>query len=282
MLPTFWPCAPTPMRSRRLTTSLISAAVLWFFAPATGSLQSESVIYHDMAAIEKAPYGAFPELRTVVTDTSTIAIAMLAPKWHQTLHHHEQEQISLDLAGVLGFSLGGVSHQLSVNGAVLPPSNVEHGMSNEIDQPTIVLEYQPVRRLDLLPPHPPLVPLPQSPTPLPLPADRQVMIDFALASTGWQVDKSGARTKTLSGQTLRATFCDLSKAGASLDVTSRPSSRERLVFVLDGEVSSRVASAQRRVSREMLIEVRPSARDVQVTSRGSGPALVAMFEYIAR
>ena len=64
-----------------------------------------------------------------------------------------------------------------------------------------------------------------------IPANARVTVDFDPASGEWAVVRTGARRKTLAGQTIRATFWDLSRAGASVDIAINPTSRERLVFV---------------------------------------------------
>jgi quercetin dioxygenase-like cupin family protein len=239
---------------------------------------TEPVTYHDMATIPPAPYGPYPDARAVLTDTSSVVLASVPAKWRQTPHHHNQEQITLGIGGALGYSIGGVTHQLGSHGAGLPRPNVEHGMSNDADQPASMMEYQPVLRAEWLPPHPQVPPQPQSPQAMPTPTDQQVTLDFDVLSDGWHVEKNGARVKTLTGKTIRANFWDLSKAGASVDLAEEPSLRERLAFVLNGRVSSAVGMIKRDIGREMLVEVRPSAKDVTLTSLGQGPALVVVFE----
>ncbi|HKW03122.1 MAG TPA: cupin domain-containing protein [Vicinamibacterales bacterium] len=269
-----------------MRTTIVAAALATGFGlalPLIATVQPEPVTYHDMSVIPIAPYGPYPEARAIVAGNSSLIIFKVVPGYHQAIHHHDQEQVSMNLGGSLGYSIGGVVHQLGARSAVLPPSNVEHGMFNDSDQPTTGFEYQPVRRTEWLPPHPPQAPpQPQSPTPLPLPANQPVAIDFDWSSSGWRVQTNGARVKVLSGQTIRATFCDLSQPGAAIDVAAATSTRERFVFVVDGQVTSRVGSTSRAVSREMLIEIPPSSKDVGMTSLGKGRALIVIFEYIGR
>ena len=243
---------------------------------------TEPVTYHDVAAIPAAPYASYPGARAVLTDTSSVVIASVSPKWRQTPHHHNQEQFTLGLGGALDYSIGGVTHQLGSHGVGLPPSNVEHGMSNDSVQLAFVMEYQPVLRTEWLAPHPQVPPQPQSPQPMALPADQQATLDFDVSSSGWRVEKNGARVKALAGKTIRAIFWDLSKAGSSVNLTEQPSLRERLAFVLNGRVSSEVGAVKRDIGREMLVEIRPSAKDVTLSSLGQGPALVVVFETTAR
>jgi hypothetical protein len=214
----------------------------------------------------------------VLTDTSSVAVGSVPARWRQPLHHHDQEQVTMGLGGALGYSIGGVAHQLGSHGAGLPPPNVEHGMSNDTDQPALMMEYQPVLRREWLPPHPQVPPQPQSPQAMTLTANQQDTIDFGLSSSGWQIEKSGARVKSLEGRTIRVSFWDLSKAGASVTLAKPSSPRERLAFVLDGRVSSTADGLRRDIGREMLMEIRRPAKDVTLRSLDQGPTLVVIFE----
>jgi quercetin dioxygenase-like cupin family protein len=268
------------MRGLLTAAVMITAAFAVVRAQLTGGAETDSVVYHDMAAIPKTPYGPFPEARAVLTDSSSVAIATLAPKYRQTIHHHDQEQFTLGLGGAVGYSIGGVHHQLGSHVAGLPPPNVEHGMDNDSEAPAQMMEYQPVLRKEWLPPHASVPPQPQSPTPTAIAANQPVTIDFDRSSSGWRVESNGARAKMLSGQTIRATFWDLAKSGAFVDVLEHPTRRERLVFVLDGHVATSIGAARRDIGPEMLVEVRPVANDVKLISLGSGPALVVVFETV--
>jgi quercetin dioxygenase-like cupin family protein len=266
------------MRKFPIAAVVFTAGLAALHPQAIIGAPTEAVTFHDMAAIPPEPYGPFPAARAVLTDTSSVVLAIVAAKWRQTPHHHNQEQITLGIGGALGYSIGGVTHQIGSHGAGLPPPNVEHGMSNDTDQPAAMMEYQPVLRAEWLAPHPQVPPQPQSPQAMPIPADQQVTLDFDVSSAGWRVEKSGARVKTLAGKTIRASFWDLSKAGASVSLSEQPSQRERLAFVLDGRVSGAVGTTRREIGREMLLEVRSTAKDVALLSLGQGPALVVVFE----
>jgi len=252
------------------------------FGSRTLSGQSDDVVFYDMATIAKAPYGPYPDARAVLTETCSIAIATLPPRWKQTRHHHTQEQVTIGRDGPVGYIIDGVLHELGPHGAGLPPPDVEHGMVNDSDGPAVMVEYQPVLRREWLPPHPQVPPQPQAPQAQRIPANAPVAIDFDKASTEWAVVSTGARRKILAGQTIRATFWDLSRDGASLDVATNPTSRERLVFVLDGHATAETAGRQRIVGPEMLIEVRPAARNVVLRSQLSEPSMIVVFDTTSR
>lgn len=270
------------MRKPSILVGVLTAGIALVHQRPTIGAEADTVVYHDMAAIPKAPWGPFPEERAVLTDTCSVVIASLAPRYTQPVHRHNQEQFSLGLGGAVGYTIGGAHHEVGSHVAVLPPSNVMHGIVNDSDQPALMMEYQPVLRKEYLPPHPQVPPQPQSAEPVPLAADQMVAMDFDRTSSGWRVEKNGARVKAFSGKTIRASFWDLAAKGASVEVAEHPSARERLVFVLDGHVASVVGKTRRETGPEMLVEVRPSAKSVKMTSLGNGPAFVVVFETITR
>jgi len=263
----------------------ISATLLTIilgFGPRALRGQSDDVVFHDMATIAKAPYGPYPDARAVLTETCSIAVATVPPRWRQTVHHHTQEQVTIGRGGPLGYMIDGIRHELSPHSAGLPPPDVEHGMVNDSDDAAVMLEYQPVLRREWLPPHPQVPPQPQAPQAQHIPANTPVSMDFDTASGDWAVVGTGARRKILTGQTIRATFWDLSRAGASADIAINPTSRERLVFVLDGHATLETAEVERSVGPEMLIEVRPTARNVVLRSQQSEPSMIVVFEASSR
>jgi quercetin dioxygenase-like cupin family protein len=252
--------------------------VLGFGARTPPSQPPDAVVFHDMATIPKAPYGPYPDARAVLTDTCSVVIATLPRRWRQTPHHHVQEQVTIGREGAAGYAIDGILHELGPHGAGLPPPDVQHGMVNDSDDPAVILEYQPVLRREWLPPHPQVPPQPQAPQAQHISSSVPVTIDFDIASSGWIADKAGARRKTLAGQTIRATFWDLSRTGAWFDAAASPTSRERIVFVLNGRATVETANARQIVGPEMMIEVRPSARHVVLRSQQSEPPLIVVFD----
>ena len=238
--------------------------------------EADGVTYHDLTATPSVRFGAFPEAWMVVTQSNSFSYVVVPPKYQQTPHRHPQEQFSLALGGSLGYMIGGVTHRLGGRGVVLPPSNVPHGMINDGDAPVIVAEFQPVRRDDWLPPYP------RRPAPADAEAalqpDTKVTLDFGRESGGWQTMANGARSKSMAGKTIRATFLDLSAAGASVDITAQPSPNERFVFVISGKLTASVGKTQRDVGAKMVIVLEPSARQVRLQSHGMAGTEVVVFE----
>jgi len=266
-----------PNRLRATAGALALLTIVLGFGTRTLRGQPGDVVFHDMATIPRAPYGPYPDARAVLTETCSFVIATLPSRWRQTRHHHMQEQVTIGREGPLGYVIDGVLHELGPHGAGLPPPDVEHGMVNDSDGPAVVLEYQPVLRREWLPPHPQVPPQPQAPQAQRIPTSAQVAIDFDTTSGGWVVASTGSRRKTLAGQTIRATFWDFSRTGASVDIAINPTSRERLVFVLNGHPTVESAEARRIAGPEMLIEVRPAARNVVLRSP-SEPSMIVVFD----
>lgn len=241
----------------------------------TAQQQKPAVEYVDTSAIALGPLG-FMQARAVLAETSGLAYAVFPAGSKQTPHHHDQEQITLNVGGTFTMTVGGVPLTVH-NRAVLVPSNVEHPITASPEQPSTMLEYQPILRPDWVPPHPRFS-SPQSAQPATLAAGEPAIADFDIASEGWQTDNTGARSKAITGRTIRATFWDLSKQGAMVNVPAGPSSRERLIYVLDGRLTSSVGQASREIGKHMLMIVRPVATAVQLTSASQPNTVIVMFE----
>jgi hypothetical protein len=68
--------------------------------------------------------------------------------------------------------------------------------------------------------------------------------------------------------------------GAIVHVPAAASQRERLIYMIDGRVSSSVGQATRDIGKETLMIVRPAATGVQLTSAGQPNTIVVMFEAV--
>jgi quercetin dioxygenase-like cupin family protein len=252
-----------------------SAAVLGcFVAVHLAGAQAESVTFYDFTTMPTTPLGPM-QLKAVITDSSSIAVAEVPAGTRQPGHHHEQEQITIELTGSMDFSVGGVSHPLGPLTVAIPPSNVEHYFTNHGAAAAEILEFQPVRRLDWLPPHPP-VKVSQTPEPLPLPPDRLISRDFALSSSDWRTGGGGARSKSMTGRTVAITFWDLSRPGASVDMNGE--GQERFAFVIEGPLEVAVGASRRQVGARTLMVVAPAAARIHMRSTKQGHAILALFQ----
>jgi hypothetical protein len=97
------------------------------------------------------------------------------------------------------------------------------------------------------------------------------------APAGWRTHPGGARSKTLSGDSMKLTLWDLSGASSPVDLAAAPAV-ERFVFVIDGQASIAEGANQRAIGKEMLVIASPSAKSVSVSAIKKGAALLAVFE----
>ena len=267
------------MRHRSAVAALVAVVALLCPTAPTGA-QTEAVTFHDLAATPGVPYGPFPETWAVVTQSNSFVYAMVPAGYNQKPHHHDQEQFTLGVGGSLDYLIGSSKHRLGSQVAGLPPSNVLHAMINEGSQAASMMEFQPVRRPEWLPPNPPVPPQPRSAQPMTVLPDQTVTMDFALSSDGWQTDSSGARVKVLSGKTIRASFWNLSAAKAVVDLSAKPSAHERFVFVMSGQIRAVIGSTSREIGPKMLMVLAPSATGVTLQSLGRAGSEIVVFEPI--
>lgn len=257
------------VRSFRLVTLFVLAVVT-----IAGAQPHEALTFHDLATMTRHPLGRM-QARGAMGQTGSIMVTELPPGLKTTPHHHHQEQMMLGLDGGMHYQMAGKPYPLGRLTAAIALPNVEHGNINETAAPATCIEFQPVLRPDWFPPHPRRA-REGAPAPVAIPADRTVTEDFS-APAGWRAAPGGARSKSLSGNTMRLTLWDLSAASAPVDLTSG-AAVERFVFVVDGQASIAEGAAQRTIAREMLVIVSPAAANVRLSSGKMGTALVAVFE----
>ncbi len=155
----------------------------------------------------------------------------------------------LGLAGGMHYQMAGKPYPLGRLTAAIALPNVEHGNINETAEQAACIEFQPVLRPDWFPPHP-RRPREGAPAPVAIPAGRTVTEDFSAASPGWRTHPGGARSKALSGETMRLTMWDLAAGAKPLPLTGGPAV-ERFVVVVDGTASIRDGANQRSIRRDM-------------------------------
>jgi quercetin dioxygenase-like cupin family protein len=246
-----------------------------FVAVRLAGAQAEPVTFYDFAKMPATPFGPM-QLRAVIAESNSVAVAEVPAGMRNPTHHHQHEQIWVGLTGSMDYSIGGVSHPLEPLTAAIPPSNVEHYFTNHGGGTAEILEFQPLRRPDWLPPYPAFK-IAQSPEPVSLPPDQRVSTDFALSSSGWRTS-AGARSKSMTGRTVMVTFWDLSMPGASVNMGKEDARHERFAYVIEGPVEVAVGSNRRQVGARTLMAVAPTASRVQLRSTGQGHAILALFE----
>jgi quercetin dioxygenase-like cupin family protein len=256
-----------------MTRALIVAAGMVLAATSLAS-QTQALTFHDLSTTPRHPLGRM-QARGAMGQTGSIMVTELPPGLKTTPHHHHQEQMMLGLAGGMHYRMAGKPYPLGRLTAAIALANVEHGNINETGEPATCIEFQPVLRPDWFPPHP-RRPREGAPAPVAIPAGRRVTEDFS-ASAGWRTDRSGARSKSLSGDTMRLTIWDLAAANGPVDLTAGPAV-ERFVFVIDGAAAIGDGATQRAIGNDMLVIVSPAAKNVTLSAARKGTALLAVFE----
>ena len=257
-----------------MTRALAVAAGVVLAATSLGLAQTPTLTFHDLSTRTRHPLGRM-QARGAMGQTGSIMVTELPPGLKTTPHHHHQEQMMLGLDGSMHYLMAGTPHPLGRLTAAIALANVEHGNINEAAAQATCIEFQPVLRPDWFPPHP-RRPREGSPEPVTIPSGRKVIEDFS-APAGWRTDASGAKSKALSGDTMRLTLWDLSGASKPVDLTAGPAV-ERFLFVIDGQASITDGGEPRAIGKEMLVIVSPAATNVALSPITKGTALLAVFE----
>jgi quercetin dioxygenase-like cupin family protein len=240
--------------------------------------QPPALTFHDLASAPPTPLGRM-QVRGLVAQASSIMITELPAGLKTTPHHHHQEQMMLGLRGGMKYLMAGTPNTLEPLTAALALPNVEHGNLNDTPEPSVVVEYQAVQRPDWFPPHP-RRPREGAPAPVAIAAGRKVIENFSASSGGWQTHAGGARSKSLTGDTIRLTLWQL-PAGAKPVLLTTGSAVERLVLVVDGTASIGDGPTRRDIGREMLVIVAPSATAVTLGGSAKAASVVALYEPLA-
>ena len=83
--------------------------------------------------------------RLINGDRATLAVIDIEPNGVAEVHHHENEQLGLIVAGVLTFTIQGEVHELHPGDVYRVPSNVPHDAIAGPDGATVVDVFIPVR-----------------------------------------------------------------------------------------------------------------------------------------
>ena len=248
--------------------------------------RAQGVTYHDLAAMVPWTVGN-AKIRGAMGQSGSLLIAQppgalgAAANAGRNAHHHAQEQIMVGIDGSTISVIGGGPYRLGSYGAVVTPSNSSHYYINgTVASASTFIEFQPALRVDWFPPHPAYM-APQSAAPVAVSHDERIFENMTPSSDGWRVETTGARSKMLSGDTIRLTMWDLTAPGAAIDL-DRDKQSEQFVFVMEGQAEMTVDSQRREIRAETLAVLSSAANDVRVRSLGKGSTVVAVFESIAR
>jgi hypothetical protein len=255
---------------------ILAATALASLVVALASAQDGGVVIHDLASAPFHTRGAL-QLKGVITDDGSIAVAVARGGVTQAGHNHAQEQVVMPIEVAMDFSVAGVVHRLDQYGAAIPPSDAHHFYATAAGGPATFIEYQPVRRDDWAPPFPPNASV-RSPEPKSLPSGRvEVTRDLSPRSSGWSV--SGvARTKEFAGDQIKVVMIELSGRG-TIEIPAAATGRQ-FVYVITGKPSISAGTVQRELGAHTVVEMNRSARSIRLEPPREGQALVAVFSRI--
>lgn len=203
-------------------------------------------------------------IKPLVGETGTFTLAELEPGAETFVHHHTQEQLNVGLSGNNEISRAGHTSGLGAGVATVTPPDAEHFIRNAGAGNATLLEFQPIRRFDLLPPRPaaayPVAPQAVSMTPAQLKS-----IDIG-SNALWVSAPNGVRTKTLAGQHSAFSVIDIPAAVTqAVNLRPQPVANEQFFYVLNGTVRIDVAGRDKD-------ELQPYAGTAFLLPRTSTPA----------
>lgn len=262
-----------------MSRSLLLAAFAVVAASLPVRTQSSPFASHNLLALPFVQLNPVLRVRTVVGEVGSFAFGEYAAGPTRNPHHHTYEQINLGLSGTSGIRVDGRSIELGTLGATLVPNDVEHVLENT-GRPSTLLEFQPVRRFDLLPERR-KVTLPVGPTALPVPAAWPLHTDFSPASAGWEAHGSGVRRKAVKGHRAALALWRIpGSATSDFDLSLQLPGAEQFVYVVEGRVHLSRDAHGADGSPDALIVSGPDATPVRAKSTGQ-PAVVLVLEAVA-
>ena len=236
-----------------LITSLgASLAALAFTLPAPRAVadaraQSERISIQDIPSLPFTDFLPGVQVKPVVGQMGTFVYAELDPGARTPPHHHTHEQANFGLGGSNEISIGGRTYQLAKSGGTLVPPDAEHFVVNSGSNRAALLEFQPIRRLDLLPPRPPTT-YPSAPEAASVPEDARVSLDFQYMTSDWQNTSRGVRRKVLAGKTCALVVWDVVGSDATnTDLGTRTTKAERFAYVAAGHIELMVGDVKRKL-----------------------------------
>ena len=197
------------------------------------------------------------KIKPIVGETGTFVFAEMLPGSDTQLHHHTQEQGNFGLKGVFDNSMGGHVRQIRPGTGTLLPHDVQHFLANRSKDVVELLEFQPIRRLDLLQPRPAPT-FKSAPTPAPISAERARLVDFS------------GPTKRIAGAQAGYSVIELAKSAGPANLRPRPVAAEQFFYVLEGEVQITVGPARQRLRAGQLLLV--PRRATKATAVPVGPS----------
>ena len=251
------------MKANRETWNLTLVASLATLAaglpmsrsPADARVQPERLVFHDIPSLPFTELQPGIQIKPIVGQAGTFVYAEFDPGARTAPHHHTHEQANFGLGGSNEISIGGRSYPLAKSSGTLAPADAEHFIVNSGSNRAALLEFQPVRRLDLLPPRP-------APTyssaaeAASVPEDAKVSLDFQYATSGWENVSRGVRRKVLPGKACTLVVWDVVGSDATnTDLGTRTTHAERFAYVAAGNVEIMVGGEKRKIGPGTLIQI---------------------------
>jgi quercetin dioxygenase-like cupin family protein len=215
-------------------------------------------------------------IRTVVGRTATFISAEVEPGASTVADHHTHEQANYGVSGDATITIAGARRSLGPDHATLALPDTEHFIRNDGSTTARLLEMQPVRRLDLLPPRPALT-FPKQPDAQSIPRGRTITADFGSASIRWDVN-GVERTASLNGDRVFLRVWDV-RPGISNAINLRPvaNGAEQLSFLLRGAGVVTVNGHVTAISKGTLIDMAGDAAHVLFRSTSATPSRIVEF-----
>jgi quercetin dioxygenase-like cupin family protein len=197
-------------------------------------------LFRETDAIDGTAFEPSPgvSLRSIVGEAGTLTVTELRPYAGVFSHHHTTPQFDFVIAGEaevrVGGVIGGEEILLKSDQGVIVPPDVEHSLHNSSGAVTTVIEFQPIRRFDLLPPRPkPDYAIAEHPNIVP--ADQLQRVNFVSPITnGWTASSDGVRRQTRGGVTMLDLPANLQ---TTVDLRRQPSNGEEFLYCLSGEIN---------------------------------------------
>lgn len=210
-------------------------------------------------------------IKPVVGQTGTFVFAEFAPGSETVKHHHTHEQANLGLTGSAEISIGGRPHVLAPFTGTMTPADAEHSIADRGTATATLLEFQPVRRVDLLPPRPALT-FPSSPAAAVVPARAAVAMDFG------PPEPNAAGSRVLAGKACTLSVWRVPGTPRSVTLAQRAAGAEQFAYVIEGRAEFGAGTNSRPIGPGTLVVNPPGAPAIRVRVTDAGGAVLAIFE----
>lgn len=254
---------------RALTLVVVLSSVL-------GATQGRLAKY-DLSPPLSHDVNANIRINKVMGEIGTLMLGEFKAGWKSTPHHHTHEQINVGISGAFDIVTTAGPHRVAARRGLFVPPDVQHGndVSGQAVNP-LLLEFQPVRRLDF-PPERQEVTFPSASSPAPPPGG--LALDFTPESTSWVRLPSGARVSDRKGSRSAVAAWEI-PAGLTqpTEIGRQLPGAEQFLYVIEGGVEIQAGGERHAASPGTVIVNPPDGRPMQIAQRESRPAMVLVFE----